>query len=146
MQIEARNRRLRPRPKALVSARLFLNVFQGCLFHNCNIFQIYGLYTTHNLKVCSTFYGSGSLLVRDVSFTALVELSAVLSSSVRSGFRQVSVRRQVKTCSRPVPAFLPCLSQENPEFLSCHFPPKRSPPKQSHCFTLLFSVTNRGTR
>lgn len=55
-------------------------------------------------------YGSCSLLVRDVSFAALVELSAVLSSSVRSEFRQVSVRRQVKTCSRPVPAFLPCLS------------------------------------
>jgi len=85
MQIESRNSRLHPRPKALVSARLFLNVFQGCMFHNFNNFQIYGL-RTHNLKVCLTLYGSGSLLVRDVSFTACVALSAVLSSSVRSGF------------------------------------------------------------
>lgn len=98
MQIEARNSRLRPRTKALVSATLFLNVFQGCVFMQYLSNLRFGL------------YGSCSLLVRDVSFAALVELSAVLSSSVRSEFRQVSVRRQVKTCSRPVPAFLPCLS------------------------------------
>lgn len=57
MQIEARNCRLRLRLEALVSARLFLNVFQGLGFRKCDIFQISEL-RTYNLAVSSTWNGS----------------------------------------------------------------------------------------
>lgn len=57
MQIEARNCRLRLRLKALVSARLFLNVFQGLGFRKCDINHANEL-RTHNFAVSLTWNGS----------------------------------------------------------------------------------------
>lgn len=90
MQIEAKNSRLRPRPKALVSAILFLNVFQGCVFHNCNIFQVYGL-RTHN-QVCLTWYVSVVCRQPFSTRRVIYGMGGIVCSAVIGKVR-VSVRR-----------------------------------------------------